>query len=119
MRILFPLLLCLSLPSCYAGDIASSSDDTSHDQSIDNSVDNSISGISSCEVGTSFNCVETGIDSFEVTEECMTADGSPVVVNGPDVSSFCPVLDNDEPIEFEDEEPTDQVVDGGGIDQQT
>lgn len=110
------LLFCLSLSSCYAGNIGSSNDTT--DSSVDNSVDNSISGVSSCTVGTSFECVETGLGSFEVTEECMNADGSPVVINGPEEMSFCPVEDEIEEIE-EVSETEPQIVDGGGLNQGT
>lgn len=101
MRHLLLCLLCLSYGACVTGDIGSSSDDS--DSSVDNSVDNSVSGISSCTVGTSIVCEEVGPGEFEVTQECQNADGSPVVIDGPNLSDVCPV-EEEEPAEEEAEE---------------
>lgn len=120
MRILALLLLCLSYGACYAGDIASSSDDTTHDQSVDNSVDNSTNGISQCTTETHEECTEEAPGEFSTSTVCSNATGQPVTLSGPEPVGFCPT-----PLEevATQEEPSAPEAPGGssgdGLDQAT
>lgn len=88
---LAPLLLpsslsLLILSGCEAGDIGSSTSTSS----VDQSVDNSLHGISKCTDGTSLVCQDVGAGAFSVTRECVNADGTSVILDGPDIEESLP-----------------------------
>lgn len=59
--------------------------------SIDQSVDNSLHGVSKCTDGTSLVCQPVGqVGEFSVTRECVNADGTSVIIDGPDIKENLP-----------------------------
>lgn len=68
------------------GDIGSSTSNST----VDQSVDNSIHGVSKCTEGTTLVCKDVGAGQFQVTRECVNADGTAVIIDGPDIEESLP-----------------------------